>query len=62
MSGGFVSETDPNYNFKGWNKYFNSYTKRGRLNWVMATYGTIFGIVFLKKMFGGKKQPAIAAK
>ena len=32
MSGDFVSEADPNYNFKGWNKYFNSYTARGRFN------------------------------
>ena len=32
MSGGFIDEKDPNYNFKGWRLYFNSYTKRGRLN------------------------------
>ena len=32
MSGDFVSESDPNYNFKGYRKYLNSYTKRGRLN------------------------------
>lgn len=28
----FVDESDPNYNFKGWRLYFNSYTLRGRFN------------------------------
>ena len=28
----FVDENDPNYNFKGWRFYFNSYTARGRFN------------------------------
>jgi len=28
----FVDENDPNYNFKGWRFYFNSYTLRGRFN------------------------------
>jgi len=28
----FYDENDPNYNFKGWRFYFNSYTLRGRFN------------------------------
>ncbi|KAK2177376.1 hypothetical protein NP493_601g02040 [Ridgeia piscesae] len=62
MSGDFISENDPNYNFKGWRKYLNSYTKRGRLNWVLLTYGSIFSFVILKKMFGGKKAVEDAPK
>lgn len=32
MAGGFVDEKDPNYNFRGWRFYLNSYTLRGRFN------------------------------
>lgn len=56
MAGDFVSETDPNFKFTGWRFYLNSYTLRGRFNWVCLTYGTIFSLVMLKKMFSGKKK------
>jgi len=32
MAGGFIDEKDPNYNFRGWRFYLNSYTLRGRFN------------------------------
>jgi len=54
MAGGFVDEKDPNYNFKGWRLYLNSYTLRGRFNWVVLTYGTIFSAVLIRKMFKKK--------
>lgn len=55
----FVDENDPNYNFKGWRFYFNSYTLRGRFNTVVATYGTIIGIFVLYKLRKWSKQSAI---
>lgn len=60
MAGGFVDEKDPNYNFKGWRLYLNSYTLRGRFNWVVLTYGTIFSAVLLRKMFK-KKDVSLSA-
>ena len=56
MAGDYIAENDPNYNFKGFNKHFNSYTFRGRRNWVLLTYGTIFTFVAYKKLFGKKKK------
>jgi len=61
MAGGFIDEKDPNYNFKGWRLYLNSYTLRGRFNWVVLTYGTIFSAVLLRKMLK-KKEPVEAPK
>jgi len=61
MAGGFVDEKDPNYNFRGWRFYLNSYTLRGRFNWVVLTYGTIFSAILLRKMLK-KKEPAESIK
>jgi len=58
MAGGFVDEKDPNYNFKGWRLYLNSYTLRGRFNWVVLTYGALFSAVLLRKMLK-KKDVAV---
>jgi up-regulated protein 5 len=57
MSGDFVPEAE--LNLKGWQKYFNSYTLRGRFNCVVATYGTIFGTVLLYKLL--KRKPKAVA-
>jgi hypothetical protein len=57
----FVDENDPNYNFKGWRFYLNSYTLRGRFNWVVLTWGTVAGLILFNKM-RGKKKAAIAEK
>ncbi|KAK2162820.1 hypothetical protein LSH36_91g06007 [Paralvinella palmiformis] len=56
MSGDFVSETDPAYRFTGLKFYFNSFTKRGRFNYVAATYGAVIGFFLIKKLGGGKKE------
>jgi len=61
MGGHFIDEKDPNYNFKGWRLYLNSYTLRGRFNWVVLTYGTIFSVVMFRKLFKGKPAEAIEA-
>ncbi|XP_074643520.1 ATP synthase F(0) complex subunit k, mitochondrial-like [Tubulanus polymorphus] len=43
------------YKYTGLKYYFNSYTKRGRLNFVLATYGTICAALLYKKMKGKKE-------
>lgn len=42
MSGGFMSENDPQYRFAGWRFYLNSYTKRGRFNVSVKAISTSF--------------------
>ena len=48
MAGGDVAPAG--VELKGWAIKFNSYTKTGRANVAMATYGVIGAIVLLKKM------------
>jgi len=48
MSGGDVAPAG--VELKGWAIKFNSYTKTGRANVAMATYGVIGAIVLFKKM------------
>ena len=48
MSGGDVAP--PGVELKGWAVKFNSYTKTGRANVAMATYGVIGAIVLFKKL------------
>ena len=48
MSGGDVAPAG--VELKGWAIKFNSYTKTGRANVAMATYGVIGAIVLYKKM------------
>ncbi|XP_059163496.1 ATP synthase membrane subunit K, mitochondrial-like isoform X2 [Physella acuta] len=55
MAGDFVPESE--LNLKGWQKHFNSYTLRGRFNWVAATYGSLFGGFILYKLL--KKKPQL---
>ncbi|BFY98418.1 hypothetical protein BsWGS_01458 [Bradybaena similaris] len=45
MAGDFVPEEQ--LNLKGFQKYFNSYTLKGRFNIVVATYGTILCMAVL---------------
>ncbi|XP_068113610.1 ATP synthase membrane subunit K, mitochondrial [Hyperolius riggenbachi] len=49
------------YNFTGIKKYFNSYTLVGRRNCVLATYGTIAGIILFFKL-KPKKKAAVTEK
>ncbi|XP_020823419.1 ATP synthase F(0) complex subunit k, mitochondrial [Phascolarctos cinereus] len=53
-------ESDNQYQFTGFKKYFNSYTINGRKNCVLATYG---GVVLLILYFKArsKKTPAVKA-
>lgn len=47
---------------KGFSKYFNSYTDRGRYNWALAClafYGTIGAYLVLRR---NKPKPEAAAK
>ncbi|CAG5134880.1 unnamed protein product [Candidula unifasciata] len=60
MAGDFVPESE--LNLKGWQKYFNSYTLRGRFNIVAATYGSLFASVILYKIFKRKPKAVAAAK
>ncbi|CAG5128553.1 unnamed protein product [Candidula unifasciata] len=48
MAGDFVPEEE--LNLKGFQKYFNSYTLRGRFNIVVATYSTLFLMILLYKL------------
>ncbi|PAA89769.1 hypothetical protein BOX15_Mlig018918g1, partial [Macrostomum lignano] len=43
----------PDDMFKGWRRYYNTYTTRGRFNIVMSTWGGLFALVFLMKRRGG---------
>uniref|UniRef100_A0A0B6Z9X7 Up-regulated during skeletal muscle growth protein 5 n=1 Tax=Arion vulgaris TaxID=1028688 RepID=A0A0B6Z9X7_9EUPU len=58
MASDFVPESE--INLTGFQKYFNSYTRRGRFNWAVATYGTLFGSIILYKLLK-KKPKAVAA-
>ncbi|CAG0897049.1 unnamed protein product [Cyprideis torosa] len=46
--------------FKGFSKYFNSYTYVGKRNTALATYGVVFSLVFYYWLF--KKPSAQKAK
>jgi len=50
MAGDFIPESE--LKLTGIQKYYNSFTKRGRFNWVVTTYGTL-AVAYL--LFGGKK-------
>ena len=51
-------EADAQFHFTGIKKYFNSYTLTGRMNCVLATYGSIALIVLYFKL-RSKKTPAV---
>ncbi|XP_078696650.1 ATP synthase F(0) complex subunit k, mitochondrial-like [Branchiostoma floridae x Branchiostoma belcheri] len=42
--------------FTGMKHYFNSYTIFGRRNFVLATYGTIFGLILISKLRKPKQK------
>ncbi|KAF6037572.1 hypothetical protein EB796_002078 [Bugula neritina] len=48
--------------FTGISKYYNSYTKRGRLNWVLTTYGTCAVAYLYFRRRGAKKAAAAASE
>ncbi|XP_036121395.1 ATP synthase membrane subunit DAPIT, mitochondrial [Molossus molossus] len=54
------AETDAQFQFTGIRKYFNSYTLTGRMNCVLATYGSIALLVLYFKL-RSKKNPAVKA-
>ncbi|XP_076001880.1 ATP synthase F(0) complex subunit k, mitochondrial [Genypterus blacodes] len=54
-------ETAGQHQLTGIAKYFNSTTLTGRRNCVIATYGTILGLILFFK-FKPKKQAAVAEK
>jgi len=60
MAGG--EEPPPGIELKGWGKKFNSYTKTGRANVAMATFGVIFGVIILKKAWNYSKRKLDEAK
>ncbi|KAM7230091.1 hypothetical protein CapIbe_018808 [Capra ibex] len=53
-------EADAQFHFTGIKKYFNSYTLTGRMNCVLAAYGSIALIVLYFKL-RSKKTPAVKA-
>ncbi|XP_043824774.1 ATP synthase membrane subunit K, mitochondrial-like [Dromiciops gliroides] len=53
-------ESDSQYQFTGFKKYFNSYTLNGRKNYVLATYGGIT-LLILNLKTRSKKTPAVKA-
>ncbi|XP_074089899.1 ATP synthase F(0) complex subunit k, mitochondrial [Macrotis lagotis] len=53
-------ESDGQYQFTGFKKYFNSYTLNGRKNYVLATYGGIALLILYFKT-RSKKTPAVKA-
>ncbi|XP_006187639.1 ATP synthase membrane subunit DAPIT, mitochondrial [Camelus ferus] len=53
-------ETDAQFRFTGIKKYFNSYTLTGRMNCVLATYGSI-ALLVLDFKLRSKKTPAVKA-
>ncbi|KAL5021966.1 hypothetical protein ScPMuIL_001121 [Solemya velum] len=59
MSGDFVEESQ--MKFTGINRYFNSYTMRGRFNWVIATYSSLFVGYLVMKRRSAKKAKALEA-
>ena len=60
MAGG--EEPPPGIELKGWGKTFNSYTKTGRANVAMATYGAIFAFIAVKKLYNYTKVKVEEAK
>ncbi|KAM7072858.1 ATP synthase F(0) complex subunit k, mitochondrial [Molossus nigricans] len=54
------AEADAQFQFTGIRKYFNSYTLTGRMNCVLATYGSIALLVLYFKL-RSKKNPAVKA-
>ncbi|XP_005139440.2 ATP synthase membrane subunit K, mitochondrial [Mesocricetus auratus] len=54
------AEADSQFKFTGIKKYFNSYTLTGRMNCVLATYGSIALLVLYFKL-RSKKNPAVKA-
>nr|XP_042120899.1 ATP synthase membrane subunit K, mitochondrial-like [Peromyscus maniculatus bairdii] len=53
-------ESDGQFQFIGIKKYFNSYTLTGRMNCLLATYGSIALLVLYFKL-RPKKTPAVKA-
>ncbi|XP_008843903.1 ATP synthase membrane subunit DAPIT, mitochondrial [Nannospalax galili] len=53
-------EPEGQFQFTGIKKYFNSYTLTGRMNCVLATYGSIALLYFYFKL-RPKKTPAVKA-
>ncbi|XP_036598207.1 ATP synthase membrane subunit DAPIT, mitochondrial-like [Trichosurus vulpecula] len=51
-------ESDSQYQFTGFKKYFNSYTLNGRKNYVLATYGGIALLILYFKA-RSKKTPSV---
>ncbi|XP_063092445.1 ATP synthase membrane subunit K, mitochondrial-like [Cavia porcellus] len=53
-------ETDAQFQFTGIKKYFNSYTLKGRMNCILATYGSVALMILYFKL-RSKKQLAVKA-
>ncbi|XP_059104026.1 ATP synthase membrane subunit K, mitochondrial-like [Peromyscus eremicus] len=53
-------ESDGQFQFTGIKKYFSSYTLTGRMNCVLATYGSIALLVLYFEL-RPKKTPAVKA-
>ena len=47
--------TEIQIQFTGWKKYINTSTIIGRRNIALGTYGVVFGIFVLNKLFKKKK-------
>ena len=60
MAGGEAAP--PGIELKGMAKTFNSYTKTGRANVAMATYGAIFGVIVLRKLWKMGREKVEEAK
>ncbi|XP_051004942.1 ATP synthase membrane subunit K, mitochondrial-like [Acomys russatus] len=54
------AESDSQFQFTGIKKYFNSYTRTGRVNCVLATHGSTALLVLYFKL-RSKKTPAVKA-
>ncbi|XP_038232664.1 ATP synthase membrane subunit K, mitochondrial-like [Dermochelys coriacea] len=55
-------DTGTQHKFTGIQKYFNSYTIRGRRNYVKATYASIAMIILYFKLRPKKQTPAVTGK
>ncbi|XP_053459606.1 ATP synthase membrane subunit K, mitochondrial-like [Nycticebus coucang] len=53
-------ESDAQFQFTGFKKYFNSYTLTGRMTCVLATYGRVALIILYFKL-RSNKTPAVKA-
>ncbi|KAK3797753.1 hypothetical protein RRG08_020146 [Elysia crispata] len=60
MAGDFMSEAEGKE--RGLNRYFNSYTLRGRFNWVVLTYSTLFGLIAYYKLRKKPKKSTVSKK